>query len=77
MLIVYRDKTGCRQYIFENYTDFVRHFTKDCYEGERFLVTEFDDDGAHVRKFRTSTHDFIYGCGVQLDLFRHVGDKLS
>lgn len=72
MVLVYRRSTGCRQYVFDTYTDFVKHFTKPCYEEEEFMVHEFDEEGREIRKFLTTTRDFIYGCGVQIDMFREV-----
>lgn len=72
MIIVHRAKTGCRQYIFENYREVAEFFIKPCYRGEDLLISEFNDDGSYKRKFKTNTNDIVVGIGVQLDLFRNV-----
>ena len=72
MILAYRKKTGCKQYVFESYRDLVKFFLRDCYAHEILIIEEFDEDGAYLRKFKTSTDDFILGVGVQLDMFRKV-----
>jgi hypothetical protein len=72
MILVYRRKTGCRQYVFEEYREMVIFFSKPCYEGEEFLVAEYNDEGRVKKRFMTSTDNFMYGCGVQLDLLSAV-----
>ena len=34
MIIAFRKKTGCRQYIFDNVSAMCRFFSKPCYENE-------------------------------------------
>ena len=72
MIIAYRVRTGCKQYVFDDYRGLVKYFLKDCYDNEDLIVNEFDSDGCAIRKFKTSTNDFILGVGVQLDMFRKV-----
>ena len=70
MLLAYRRKTGCKQYVFDNYPDLVKFFCKDCYKDEDIRITEYSDEGTLKRDFKTNTRDFVYGVGVQLDFLR-------
>lgn len=40
--IVYREKTGCKQYVFDSLEDVFRFFSKPCYRREKLRILEFD-----------------------------------
>jgi hypothetical protein len=52
VVIAYRQKTGCKQYVFESIEEALMYFDKKCYSGETIMVITFKES----KEFRR----FIY-----------------
>lgn len=43
MILAYRKKTGCKQYIFANKKAAFKYFQKKCYQMESITLVEYSD----------------------------------
>lgn len=60
MVLAYRKKTGCKQYVFDDVEKMILYFSKKAYLGETIHYHDYDDDGClfkqgffHVTKVRS------------------------
>lgn len=50
--LAFRDRTGCRQYSFDDYFQMIDYFAKACYHGETIHVMVFiSENGAPIYQF--------------------------
>lgn len=55
MILAYRQKTGCKQYVFDNKLQAFEYFGKKCYYKEHIKLIEYDD----VSNKEVSTLNFV------------------
>jgi len=44
MILAYRKKTGCKQYVFQTYEEMVKYFSKTVYLGETIYYYDYTED---------------------------------
>jgi len=48
LYLTYREKTKCKQYVFETEQEMRKYFRKKWYTGENIMSQEYDDDGNYI-----------------------------
>lgn len=52
MILAYRQKTGCKQYVFADLPEAFNYFRKKCYFNEMLKFYEYDDtSNREIRRF--------------------------
>lgn len=54
MILAFRSKTGCKQYIFKNLQETFKYFQKKCYWMEQIHIIEYSDTS------HREIHNFSY-----------------
>lgn len=56
MILAYRKKTGCKQYVFQDAEEMVNYFSKKAYLGETIHYHDYTDDGCLFKQGFFTVH---------------------
>lgn len=78
MIIAYRKKTGCRQYVFDNVSAMCRFFSKPCYENEIIKAVVYSDVfSKELYEITFNTNNISYHISMMDKVYNNTSKKYS